>query len=388
MKTRYAVFHLNSERGFRGGERQLLYLAGYLRAQGHDNIIVCRKGHGLDRMARSLGYETLHLPFLGEWDPISANRLRRAASGSKLQAVLHAHTAHTAALASLSCRLGGPPWVAHRRVDFYLSGRIRGRLKYGSASVIVPVSQAVTDILRQQGLSSNQIKVVPDCIPLGVDEARMAGLSSPVIAPTLPEARQAKERLGRQWGVSPDVPWIGNIAALVPHKDQATLLRAFKLVLSEMPEARLFVIGTGPLKSDLETLARGLKISEAVRLTDHQSNAMEWLGALDLFVLSSWGEGMGSVLLEALAYGRPVVATTAGGIPEIISHEKNGLLVPPRNPQSMAQAMLESLRHPELARQRIERGFKTLENFTLSRCGRQIEECYDLATASRLVLSK
>lgn len=358
-----------------------MYLAGYLREQGHENIIVCRKGQALEREASRLGYPILHLPFFGEWDPVSAVRLRRAASRAKLPAILHAHTAHTAALACLASRLGGPPWVAHRRVDFHLSGRLSARLKYGSAAVVVPVSRAIADILRQQGLPSERMRTVPDCIPVGEDEARMGGLSSPVSAPAALQSRQSRERLGREWNVSPDSVWIGNIAALVPHKDQATLLRSFKLVLAEMPQVELFIIGDGPLRRELGALARELKIADAVRFTGHQENPIEWLGTLDLFVLSSWGEGMGSVLLEALACRRPIVATTAGGIPEIIEDGKNGLLVPPRNPEEMAHAILKALRHRDLALRLTEFGVQSLEKFNLSRCGRQMEECYDLAAS-------
>jgi glycosyltransferase involved in cell wall biosynthesis len=259
------------------------------------------------------------------------------------------------------------------------------RLKYGSASVVVPVSQAIADILWQQGLPQDRMRTVPDCIPLGENEAQWAGLTSPIEAPTELQSNQLRERLGRRWGVSPYAVWIGNIAALVPHKDQATLLKAFKIVASKMPNARLFIIGGGPLKPQLEALARELQITDIVRFTGHQPSQFDWLGALDLFVLSSWGEGMGSVLLEALAYRRPIVATTAGGIPEIIEDERNGVLVPPRNPKELAQSILRALQRKDITDQWIHEGAHTLESFRLSRCGEQMEECYDLAIGSKAV---
>src|SRR2546427_3512563 len=138
------IFHVDGERGFRGGERQLLYLAAALRAKGHANIVGCRPGQELEREARRQGFETLALPFHFEFDLISAWKLGRAARG-RSRAIVHAHTAHAAGIA-LVCRwLGGPPAVAHRRVDFPLSPS--SRFKYERMARLVVVSEAIARVL-------------------------------------------------------------------------------------------------------------------------------------------------------------------------------------------------------------------------------------------------
>ncbi|MFH1724161.1 MAG: glycosyltransferase [Elusimicrobiota bacterium] len=377
MAKRFTLFHLDSERGFRGGERQLLYLAAHLRARGHENVVVCRGREALEAEARRQRFRTMRLPFLGEWDPVSAWRLRRASRSARHAPVLHAHTAHAAALAYLASRFGGPPWVAHRRVDFHLNGSLSRRLKYDTAPRVIAVSESIRRILVADGMEGSRITVVPDCIPLTDDEARLAGLDAgPMRRATRSETAAIRRPLAENLGLPETGPWIGNLAAHVPHKDQATLIRSLPSVLKALPKARLLLVGDGPLRTELEALARSLGVESAVRFAGHQSDPAPWLSCLDVYVQSSWGEGMGSVLLEAMACGVPIVATTAGGIPEVIEHGRSGLLVPPRDPERMAGAIVDSLLDPESARRRADAAAEDLKSFGLSRVGDRMIALY------------
>lgn len=330
----------------------------------------------MDLEARRLGLAALHLPFLSEWDPLSAARLRAAAARTPAPTVLHAHTAHTAALAYLASRFRGPPWVVHRRVDFPLSGSLSRRFKYDPAAAVFSISEAITRVLAEAGVSADRIHTVHSCIPVGEEEAGMAGLESP-IAPASPgERTRIREDLGRRWGIPPGAPWIGNMAALVPHKDQATLLRSVPGILSRLPDARVFFVGEGPLRAGLERLARELGVLDSVRFVGYQSERLPWLKALDLFALSSWGEGMGSVLLEAAACRLPIVATAAGGIPEVVEDGVTGTLAPPASPEALGRAIVSALRDPDRARAMAEEGLRRLQRFSLRRCGEAVENVY------------
>ena len=130
------LYHVDGERGLRGGERQLLYLACALRARGRRGVVYARAGGELEAEARRLGLETRSLPFLASWDPLSAARLARDAR--REGALIHAHTAHAAGLAALAS-LAGVRFVAHRRVDFPVGGP-SAALKYGRARAVVAVS--------------------------------------------------------------------------------------------------------------------------------------------------------------------------------------------------------------------------------------------------------
>ena len=370
------IFHLDGERGLRGGERQLLYLAAALRARGHRNTVVCRGGSPLEAEAKRQGFAVESLPYLMEWDPLSAWKLRRLARRA-LRPVLHAHTAHAAALAGLAASWGGLPWVAHRRVDFELSGALSRRLKYDRAGRVVAVSRAIAGILERSGVPAARIAVVPDGLPVGAQEREWAGGAEEVFSPaSAQEKTHLRWQLAQRFGVAESDAWVGNLAALVPHKDHDTLLAAALLVLQKRPQTTFLIAGQGPEQERLVKQIKRMGLTGKVFILGQVADPAPLLRALDLFVLSSWGEGMGSVLLEAAACGLPIAATTAGGIPEIVSDGSSGLLVPPRDPEALAGAILRLLEDGALARRLADRARAGLPEFGLERMAVQMEELY------------
>ncbi|MBI5244817.1 MAG: glycosyltransferase [Elusimicrobia bacterium] len=374
-KPRLSVYHLDGERGLRGGERQLLYLACRLRCLGHENVVVCRRDSPVSREASALGLERFHLPFIGEWDPISAWRLRRRALLSA-NPILHAHTAHSAALASLAALWGRLPWLAHRRVDFHLSGGLSRRMKYEAAGRVVAVSEGVRRVLIEDGLPAGRVAVVRDCVPIGAEEARAVGLAEPYAPASANERQSLRAKLAGEWSLPAGAPWVGSAAAFVPHKDPETLLRAAALVLAERKDARFILLGEGQLRQALEALASSLGIRGEVIFAGWRSDIVRCLKAFDLLAHSPWGEGLGSVLLEAMACGLPVVATTAGGIPEVVEDGRTGLLSPPRSPQALAERILQTLSDPARAAERACSALAAARGFSLAAAGEKMENLY------------
>jgi glycosyltransferase involved in cell wall biosynthesis len=374
MKKRSSIYHVDGERGFRGGERQLLYLAAALRARGRRNVVYARAGGELEAEARRQGFETRTLPFLNEWDPVSAWRL--AADARREEAVIHAHTGHAAGLGALAS-LRGVPFVAHRRVDFGV-GFLARTLKYGRAGKTVAVSKAIANILTGAGVPSAKVAVVPDGVPATADESGWAqcdgGRYKP---PTSAERAGYRRALAEEFGLDPAASLIGNLAALVPHKDHDTLLAAALIVLLQRPKARFLIAGRGPEEARLRESVRRMGLEGKVLFLGHRDDAMPVLKALDVYVQSSWGEGMGSVLIEAAACGVPVAATTAGGIPEVVEDGVTGLLVLPRRPEALAQAVMRLLDDKPLAARLAERARAGLSRFGLARMAADMEKIYD-----------
>jgi glycosyltransferase involved in cell wall biosynthesis len=251
-------------------------------------------------------------------------------------------------------------------VDF----RINGPLKYRSAGAVIAVSDYVRRTLLEGGVDG--ARVVPDCIPVCEEESSAAGCAL-LRPPSAREREEARAALSREFGLPLDRPWVGNLAALVPHKDQATLLRA----AARVPEARFALIGGGPLLDDLKALARSLGISDRVVFAGFRDDPTRWLRALDLYAQSSWGEGMGSVLLEAMACGVPIAATDAGGIPEVLRHGETALLAPARDPERLARAIAESLQDRAGARRRAQAAREALDAFSLTRLGDRVLAVYE-----------
>ncbi|MCX5793919.1 MAG: glycosyltransferase [Elusimicrobia bacterium] len=376
MDRSWDIFHLDGERGLRGGERQLLYLAAALRARGHRNTVVCRRASPLETEARRQGFQTENLPYLCEWDPISAWKLARLARRSR-RPVLHAHTAHTAALAAFASPLGGLPWVAHRRVDFELSGRLSRRLKYDRAGRVVAVSGAIARLLERSGVPPARIAVVPDGLPVGDRERQWTGAGEEVFSPaSAQEKAHLRWQLAQRFGARESDAWVGNLAALVPHKDHDTLIAAALLVIQKRPETTFLIAGQGPEQERLLKQIKLMGLMGKILILGQLGDPAALLRSLDLFVLSSWGEGMGSVLLEAAACGVPIAATTAGGIPEIVTDGSSGLLVPPRDPESLAGAIDRLLADRELAQRLADRARAGLRDFGLERMAVEMEAVY------------
>lgn len=364
MPSPLTIWHVDGERGFRGGERQLLYLACALRARGHRNVIVCRAGEELEARAKLLGFETRTLPFLIEWDPVSALMLNRWAA----EGLVHAHTGHAVALAALARR----PFVAHRRVDFSSS-----TFKYRRAARVVAVSRAIAEVMEKDGYTD--VSVVPDAIPVTRDECGWISEPPNLFAPGLPTERSVnRASLASEFNIDAGGPWVGNLAALVPHKDHETLIAAALLVLMKRPDARFIIAGKGPEEERLLGQIKRLGLLGKVLLIGHRE-ADHVLKAVDFFCLSSWGEGMGSVLLEAMANGLPVAATSAGGIPEVVDDQETGLLAPPRDAEALASALLRLIEDKALARRLAAEARRRLPKFGLERMAKEMEKIYDAA---------
>jgi glycosyltransferase involved in cell wall biosynthesis len=213
--------------------------------------------------------------------------------------------------------------IAHRRVDFH----VRPRGAWFHVDHVIAVSQAVKAILIGDGLESRNITVIPDGID--PDEVRAAA-AAPL---------DFRGRLG----LPPGTPMVVNVAALVDHKDQRTLIRAAHEARGAAPDLHWAVAGEGPLRRSLAAEITRLGLDDRVHLLGYIDGVDALIREGDVFVMSSKEEGMGSVVLHALALGRPVVATRAGGLPEIVPPE---WLVPVGDAPALARKVAEALRHP------------------------------------------
>lgn len=178
--------------------------------------------------------------------------------------------------------------------------------------------------------------------------------------------------------VSPGDQVIGTITRLVWKRGHQELLEAAAIVTQAEPSAKLVVVGDGPLRSSLEAQAQHLGLNGGVRFLGAVPEAARLLPHFDVFVLSSVWEGMSNSLLEAMAAGRPVVATRVGGNPEVVVDGETGLLVPPKNARALADAVLRLLRDRDLARRFGEAARRRVESqFTLEQMIRRMEDLYD-----------
>jgi glycosyltransferase involved in cell wall biosynthesis len=238
--------------------------------------------------------------------------------------VVHLHDPHAVSTGLAASSLApGFRRIASRRVDFPLRGPL-SRWKYGACRLVVAVSRAIAAQLERDGVPRGKIRVVYEGV---CDRAPTSG------------GREALAALG----VPPGAPVVGNVAALTGHKDHTTLLEAAARVVQRMPQAHFVIVGEGDLRSALEQRARALGLQGRVIFTGFREDVDRLLPAFDAFCLSSHMEGLGTSLLDAMAFARPIVATSAGGIPEAVEDGVTGRLVPPRDPEALADAIVQVL---------------------------------------------
>ena len=321
------VLHLNTEKTWRGGERQTLITALEMHQRGFATAIGCRRSSPLAEAAGRAGVPVV---------PLAANALgallgiRRAVRGYDL---VHAHSGKAHSLAALAMRGGRQPLVVSRRVDFVPEPTAFNRFKYRRANRVVCVSRCIAALLREWGIPAEQLEVIYEAVP----------------GDTYASRAEARGELLRHIALPPDSVWVGNIAALVPHKDHATLLRAARAVVDERPEVGFVIVGEGELRDDLLRLRAELRLAGRVFFTGFLPQAQRLLSAFDLFAMSSCMEGLGTIVLDAGMAGVPVVATAAGGLPELVLHEQTGLLAPVGDGPALARALLRLLADPGAA---------------------------------------
>jgi glycosyltransferase involved in cell wall biosynthesis len=188
-----------------------------------------------------------------------------------------------------------------------------------------------------------------------------------------------------------DSPCILVARNLEPIYDNATALRAFAIVKKSIPKARLIVAGSGPLRDELENLAGELGLASDVTFTGRVANEdmADLYRKAQVMINASLVDNMPNSVLEALASGVPVVSTNVGGVPYIVEHEKTALLVPPRDPQSMASAILDLLNDPAKSAQFREAGVQSIQQYTWPKVrGRLLQVYRNVLAKKSMVCAK
>lgn len=299
---------------------------------------------------------------------------------SKLQpAIVHAHGSKAGLLARLACLLAHPkkllfpisvqPAVLITLHNLVYTGSVVGfkqRLLKGVERLLDPVAGqfiAVSESLRLEVLEYQRMradKVVT--IYNGLD----------IEAFTNPEPK-VRQKLG----VGESTLLIGTVARLAPQKGVEYFIRMAEILALRHPDIAFVIVGDGPLRKQLEELKCGLPGKPRILFTGFVAPVKDYLAAMDIFVLPSLSEGLGISVLEALACKKPVVATQVGGIPEIIQSQVNGLLVPPKDEQALADGVDWLLEHREQAQQMAKTGYVSVETkFALKNMIRVTERVY------------
>ncbi len=235
--------------------------------------------------------------------------------------------------------------------------RLLGRF----TDVSIAVSHGVRDyLLKECGLDPARVRVVHNGVDIAAIDAARPG----------PEVRRAL-------GLPDEAPVIGLVGRL-DHwgKGHRELFEAMARLKDRHP-CQALIVGGGRREDEVRALAASLGLADAVHFLGQRQDVPDLLHAMDIFVLPSYSEGVSLALLEAMAAGLPVIATNVGGLPEVVTDGDNGLLIPPKDPEALAEALARLLDAPDFAKKLGENARRQVrEHFSLDRLGREINEIY------------
>ena len=317
------IVHIDTGRELRGGQRQLLRLALGLPDRGHEQLVVCPEGTALEERTRAVGLRVFALPAQDLGHANGIFQLRQQLLSAPVD-ILHAHDGRGQTLSWLVSWGLRVRRVASRRVTFLPGTRARHRFIYGrTCHAVIAVSEHIRGLLLETGVLPGRVEVIPD------------GIEIPAATPTAAQRHDAR----RAWGLEDSYFVVGQIGAFTPEKGQDIALQAIASLVEQLPEIRLILAG----EATEDFLSKSPRSTEALRervqFLGRLEDLSRFLAAIDLLIMPSRAEGLGSAALIGMAQGVPVAASRVGGLPEIVSDGENGWLVEPGSAQALAMAI-------------------------------------------------
>jgi glycosyltransferase involved in cell wall biosynthesis len=279
--------------------------------------------------------------------------------------VAHAYLFHPNVLAPIAGRLARVPVVvaSKRSLDRYPARLPRWACRLGNRladRVMINADAIGRFVAAEEGCPRDKMVLIPN----GVREEALA-----------PPADGRGKR--RELGLPLDAPVVGAVSRLAWKKGISHLVQATPRILESAPDARVVVAGDGPLRGELLAEASALGVRDRVLFLGSRDDTVELMAAFDVFALPSVVEGMSNALIEAMAVGRPVVATDVGGNPEVVVDGQTGFVVPKAAPDQLAAAILKLLGAPELAAEMGAAGRRrVIQHYRVEAMARQIEAMY------------
>jgi glycosyltransferase involved in cell wall biosynthesis len=306
-KITMKICHVNLASGFSGGERQTLQLIKQQLREGYQLTVVANTKGPFAEEIRKLDCRLITTPHFLQ---------QHKKSITQDCELIHVHEGRAIYWALIQSKLFKIPYIVTRRIDNPLKDKWLSKSAYNNASAIVGLSNEIVAKVKERHPCANLFKIPSSPVDYPVDQERVDAIT-----------RQFSNKF-----------IVIQAANLLKHKGHDVTLKAAKQLKSTNENIQFVLLGDGPEREALEQYAQKNELTN-VSFMGKQSSMGEWFAAADLLIHPSYTEGLGSVILEAIQGGLPVIGTEAGGIPDIIDHMQNGLLIPAGNADELAKAI-------------------------------------------------
>lgn len=343
------VLHIEAGKSLFGGAKQVVYLMNGLAKHNIENMLVCPTGSDIASEVGAFNSPLMQVQatkMTGDLDIGFIFRLRTILKTWQPDVVLCHSRRGADVFGLIAAKLCKIPVICVRRVD-NTEAHWLAKLKYEAFSKTVCISKAIENVLLEQGVAPEACEVIRSVIDTNE------------YTPQAPNTYLQKE-----FGFTEQNLVIGCFAQLIERKGQANLLRAFKQVHAQFPNSRLLICGKGKKRQEYEALCHKLGLQDAVVFAGFRTDVANLLPQLDVLAHPAFTEGLGVTLMQASACGLPIVATKAGGIPEVVINNLNGLLIPIDDEASL----IESLNALLGSKEQRETYAKNGREFVLNNC--------------------
>jgi glycosyltransferase involved in cell wall biosynthesis len=326
------VMHVETGKHLYGGALQVFYLLKGLADKPMRNILVCSKGSAIGSASTNFADKIYEIPVRGDLDITFISRLKSLIKKERVD-IVHLHSRRGAdILGGIAACLTGVKCICSRRVDNPEFPFI-AKFKYRLYDRVITISNGIREVLLKEGVPSD--KVV--CVRSAVDSVKYAQPAE-------------REWFEKEFSIKPGCLVLGVIAQFIKRKGHRHLLAALPEVISQFPDILVLLFGKGPMEEDLKKQIEKQSLNDYVHMVGFRDDLYRILPNLYAVVHPADMEGLGVSLLQAAAAGIPIIGTNAGGIPEIVRNEQNGLLIEPGDIEQLRAALLRLLANDSQAR--------------------------------------
>ncbi len=325
------IAHVNASRGFRGGERQTELLIEELQKYGYKQALIARKNRALARRAKHKDIDLREV----SGNPISVALACRGVD------LIHVHEGRSVYGAYLKWFFSKTPYIITRRVDNPIRQHRFARKAYGNASAIAAVAPQVAKIVKQYDTQLNPKVVHSGSSNLPVNEENVQNIRN----------RYCKNSF-----------LVGHVGALDNNqKGQEFIIAVAHELQDSHPNIHFLLVGGGDDEKILKEQAKNLK---NLSFEGFVNNVGDYLAAFDIFILPSLREGIGSILIDAMQKNLPLIASSVGGVPDIVHHNENGILIEPARPDLLKKAILHMQSDPTFRARLGQNGKQLSKSYT------------------------
>ncbi len=316
------ILHIDLEKSLRGGQKQVINLIEELKEfPDVENLLVCKNGSELAKYAEENGIAHKKIKVSCECDLFAVLKLKGIIL-SENPDIVHFHSGHAHSIGYLALKNNRKiKKIITRRVHFDIRNNFFTKKKYADVDKVVCISKYIRGKVREYGVPDKNIELIYSGVKFR-------------------EAVNNISYLEKEFKIGSRIKF-GMLTALVigKHKDFRSLFEAIKILKNRNGDFVFFIIGTGKDRKKIISISKELNISDRIMFTGFRYDIPELLSFLDIYVHSAENEGLGTSIIEAMGMGLPVIATEAGGIPEIIENNKNGFLCKIKDGKDLADKM-------------------------------------------------